>query len=249
MNNFTNGQIVELRKLEEAYTKSGSPGFRAKVQELIDRLKAGVDPPDTPAPFLVQSRALWNYGWGWRVDFKKLDEYRKSLEQEGLPVTPERPAGMPDHLNRLVLWDQRPFLVKKKGKQRVFLEKACRLLRVKLVGGEDNIRQHEATPQVTALVRWVWCQDGRRNQNRRPSDCRQSFVPPEVGLEAIGGLFLVAQDPTVIRGHSMYLPGSARRDYPSVCLDLVWVAGSGPCLFLGMGDIAYSECGSASRWE
>ena len=64
-NEFTNDQMVELRTLEKARVRSGGSGFRSEVQELIDRLKAGgVGTPDTTNPFLVQSKVLWDLGWG-----------------------------------------------------------------------------------------------------------------------------------------------------------------------------------------
>ncbi|TSC71983.1 MAG: hypothetical protein G01um101438_814, partial [Parcubacteria group bacterium Gr01-1014_38] len=156
----------------------------------------GVGAPDTDDPFLVQSKILWDKGWGRELGVKTLDAYRKSLEKEGLPVKPERPPGLPDHLDRLVLWDRRPLLMKE-GK---------------------------------------------------------GFQPPEVSLEALGGLFLFAQDPTVIGGEGgawyvMDLPGSVLRGYPGLCAYLEVWGTAGPGLGWDWDDDAFPECGSASRWE
>lgn len=223
MNEFTNDQVAELRTLEKVRVRRGGSGFRQDVQELINRLKdGGVGAPDTADPFLVQSKVLWDKGWGRELQIKTLDEYRNSLQTAGLVAKPERPTDLPDHLNRLVLWDRRPLLIKQDGKEHVSLVKACHLLGVFFSGTDDTLIQHEETPEITDPVRWVWCHDGRKNRGKAPRDCRTDFTRPEVGLEAIGGLFLYAQDQTVIGGggserHIIDLPGSVRRDSPERC--------------------------------
>lgn len=253
-NEFTNDQIVELRTLEKARVRGGGSGFRPEVQELIGRLKTGgVGTPDTTDPFLVQSKVLWDLGWSRELGFKKIDQYRQSLKTDGLELGPERPAGLPVHLNRLVLWDRRPLLVKQGREERVSLVKTCRLCGVAYRGDDDTLLQHEATPEIVVPVRWVWCQDGRMNRNRKPTSCRSDFQTPEVGAEALTGLFLYAQDCTVIGGegnawHAVDLPGSIRRDGPSDCAYLrVW--SGGPELDWYWDGCALPGCGSASRWE
>ncbi|TSC64615.1 MAG: hypothetical protein G01um1014106_40 [Parcubacteria group bacterium Gr01-1014_106] len=243
-------QIKQLEEIQRARLKKEGVGIQDEVQELITRLTSGgVGASDTTDPFLVQSKVLWDKGWGRELGCKTLDAYRKSLETDGLPTKPERPAGLPEHLDRLILWDRRPLLVDGK----ISLVKACRLLGVVFGGNDDTLVQHEATPAITEPVRWVWCQDGRRNRNRKPSDCRNGFQKPEVGLEVLGGLFLFAQDHTVIREegdawHIMDLPGSLHRDEPSRCAYLgLWV--DGPELDWYWDDDAGPECGSASRGE
>lgn len=258
---FTKDQITALREVERAHTKVGRPGFRVELQALLDlkkqelvALKAGgAGSPQRDDPFLVQSKRLWNLGWGGELGFKRrIDQYRQSLEREGLPVTPIRPTGMPSHLNRLVLWDTRPLQVKVKGGvERISLVKTCRLCGVACGVNDNKLIQHEATPEITVPVRWVWCQDGRMNRNRRPGDCRQAFVRPEVGAEALTGLFLYAHDHTVIGGadgHVMDLPGSVHRAGPSGCAYLRLFA-DGPGLRWYWGVLADPQDGSASRWE
>lgn len=248
-------QIRQLEEIQKARLKKEGIGIHDEIQELIQRLTAGgVGAPKAEGdPFLTQSKVLWDKGWGWELSFKKLDDYRKSLEAEGLVVAPERPPGMPDHLNRLILWDRRPLLVKQDGGERVSLVKACRLCGVAYGGDDATLIQHEATPEITVPVRWVWCQDGRMHRNRKPSDCRQSFVAPEVGAEALIGLFLYAQDCAVIgrKGPERYvvdLPGSVGRGSPSSCAYLVvWVVG--PRLDWCWDGFAFPGYGSASRWE
>ncbi|TSC71641.1 MAG: hypothetical protein G01um101438_984, partial [Parcubacteria group bacterium Gr01-1014_38] len=72
-NEFTNDQIAELRALEKARVRRGGSGFRPEVQELITRLKeGGVGAPDTDDPFLVQSKILWDKGWGRELGVKTL---------------------------------------------------------------------------------------------------------------------------------------------------------------------------------
>lgn len=249
---LTSGQIRQLIEIDDARFRKCGVGIEAEAQELITRLTAGgVGKPEVEDPFLVQSKVLWDRGWGRELGFKQLDAYRKSLEAEGLVVTPERPAGMPVYLDRCILWDRRPLLVKEEGGERVSLVKACRLLGVSFAGDDASLIQHEETPEITAPVWWVWCQDGGMNRNRKPSDCRQSFQHPEVGLEALTGLFLYAQDHTVIGeedNHAMDLPGSVRRGDPSYCACLeVWF--EGPGLFWCWVGRAGPRRGSASRWE
>lgn len=247
------GQIRQLIEIDDVRFRKSGIGIEEEVQELIARLTAGGVGPASEDPFLVQSKVLWDKGWGRELGYTKLNQYRKSLEAEGLVLTPERPTGIPGHLNRLILWDRRPLLVKQDEKEYVSLVKACRLCGVAYGGNDDTFIQHEATPEIVVPVRWVWCQDGRMNQNRKPVECRQSFVSPEVGAEALVGLFLYVQDPSVIGGegsewHVMDLPGSVRRGSPSDCACLgVW--DDGPELVWYWDDVASPKYGSASRWE
>ncbi|TSC71863.1 MAG: hypothetical protein G01um101438_866 [Parcubacteria group bacterium Gr01-1014_38] len=247
-------QIRQLEEIQKTRLKKEGTGIHEEVQELIQRLTAGgVGTPDTADPFLIQTKVLWDFGWGRELGVTTIDAYRKSVEKEGLATKPDRPAGMPEHLNRLVLWDRRPLLEKRERREQVSLVKICRLLNVDFSGDDETFIQHEATPEITVPVRWVWCQDGRRNRNRSPKDCRTSFHAPEVGIEALGGLFLFAQDRSVIGGtrgawHVVDLPGSVHRDCPSRCACLLLWSGW-PRLRWGWDDDADPGCGSASRWE
>lgn len=254
---FGDRQVRQLREIQKARLKWENIGIHDEVQELIDRLTSGgVGCPKGQSPFEVQSKVLWDKGWGRELGFKKIDQYRKSLETDGLIVEPPRPAGMPNHLNRLVLWDRRPLLVKKEGTKGRMIERispvtTCRLCGIAYGGDDDTFIQHEATPEIVVPVRWVWCQDGRMHRHRRPRDCRQSFVRPEVGAEALTGLFAYVQDPAVIGGdddHVMDLPGSVLRGVPSSCACLgVWGGGSELCW--DWDGRAIPQYGSGSRWE
>lgn len=239
---FTNDQVADLRALEKARVHRGGPGFRAELQELITRLKdGGIGTPDTADPFLVQSKVLWDKGWGRELKFDGFADYLATI-----PPVPERPTDMPAHFEYLVLRDVRPF----RSGAGLSVTKGCRMLGVAFEGTDETLIPRDGAPTITDLA-WVWCQDGRMNRNRKPSDCRRSFVRPEVGAEALTGLFLFAQNPTVVGGsddHVVDLPGSVRRGNPSFCAYLkVWRGRPG--LDWRWGGDAGPRYGSASRWE
>jgi hypothetical protein len=215
-------------------------------QKPINRPKSDDRTVRTNDPRVRQAKVLWDKGWGRELGMTSFGAYLASI-----PAIPERPTGCPAHLNRLVLWDVRPLLPKGKEKQPPSLVKACHLLSLQFPGNDTTLVQHAATPVITTPVRWLWCQDGRMHRNRTPSDCRRHFVRPEVGAEALTGLFLFAQDPRVIGGsddHVMDLPGSVHRGLPSRCACLgVW--GGRPRLSWAWFGGARPLYGSASRWE
>ncbi|TSC72273.1 MAG: hypothetical protein G01um101438_591, partial [Parcubacteria group bacterium Gr01-1014_38] len=66
-------QIKQLEEIQKARLKKGGIGIHDEVQELIARLSAGgVGAPDTDDPFLVQSKILWDKGWGRELGVKTL---------------------------------------------------------------------------------------------------------------------------------------------------------------------------------
>ncbi|MDP3685478.1 MAG: hypothetical protein Q8R32_01455 [bacterium] len=244
---FGLSHIRQLDEIQNARLRKTGEGIGREVQVLIDQLTSGGVAPLGDIR-VTQAKVLWNRGWGRERGITTFEEYLNSI-----PLAPERPAGMPNCF-RPVLWDLFP-LFREKGKTpRVSITKACQLLGVAFSGDDETFVNHEATPEITDPVYWVWCQGGRRNRGKAPRDCRKVFTPPEVSLEAIGGLFLYAQDPTVIGRegdfHIMDLLGSVRRKDPSSCACLRVLYGE-PRLFWRSDDSAGAgpRCGSASRGE
>lgn len=232
-----------LRQLHELDASRG--GIGDEVQELIRRLTDGgvkVDPND---PFLAQTKVLWDKGWGTALKFESLKAYRDSVRELAGEI-PERPPV--DYLNKLVLVDRRVQLVD-----------GCRMAGLKFDGLNETFVPYDAkVAKKHGDVYWMWCQDGRRNRNKKPSVCRKEFivaaggVSREVGLDEFEFVAIYAQEPTVIgtkeNPHYMDLPGAVRAD------DSDFIACGGdwrgePELSWGWVGAADPQFGSASRWE
>ena len=206
------------------------PSDPAPPAEFIGNYRdnAAVDQAVKDDPRIAQAKILWDKGFGRELKMSSFEEYLASI-----PVVPSRPSI--EYFDRLVLVERRVTLVA-----------ACRLSSLKF-GGNDNIfvpfDLNETRPDS---VYWMWSHDGRRNRNRRPSDCRDAFQTGEIGCDAHEGVAIYAQDHAVINGHNMDLPGSVYVERSDVCARVGHWSGELQ-LYWFWGDRAIPFCGSASR--
>lgn len=240
MGKLTTGMLRQLHELDAAREDVGD-----EVQKLIRRLTDGGTKVDPNDPFLAQTKILWDKGWGTALGLESLKAYRDSVRELAGEI-PKRPPV--DYLNKLVLVDRRVQLVD-----------GCRMAGLKFDGSNETFVPHDSTAAKShGSVYWMWCQDGRRNRNKKPSVCRTEFivcaggVNREVGLDEFEFVAMYALDPTVIgtkeNPHYVDLPGAVLAggsDY--VACGGYW--DGDPKLDWCWGDDALPRYGSASRWE
>ncbi len=186
-----------------------------------------------------QAKTLWDKGFGEVLGFKSFEQYLEAITE-----MPERPEDLPDHFQPILV-DQRIFRSEELGG----LVKVCELLGVTFNGDNTTFEPHNPEHVVKDSVYWMWCQDGKQNQGKSVKACRTQFTKAsEIGLSAMEGLAILAQNPDVLNSHYMDLPSSVRSDGREHCAYLRLWSG-GPGLGWGWGDGVHSGYGSASRWD
>jgi len=238
---FTVAHIAQLHEIQKARLKRGLPGIGPELEELIARLTKGgvaklipskdinIDPWFSEV--IRQVQVLWDKGFGREQGIKDLDSY--------LSTIPEIP-------NALRADDERfPLLILVDG--RVGITAACRLAGLKYAGDDDTLKPYDAA-KARRGIRWMRCQDGRRNRNRSVQNCRQSFAPSEVGLDAIEGVAIYVQRPEVIQDNFMDLPNSVDAESRDD-VTFLGIGEYGPKLYCLWNDGASSGHGSASRLD
>ncbi len=190
-----------------------------------------------------QAKLLWDCGFGEVLGYSTFAEYL-----EFIPPEPERSEDLPDYLDKLVLVDARIACTKgEDGKSFKFggLVKVCELLGVKFTGNNSTFEPFNPEQVKKQDVYWIWCQDGKRNLGKNVQTCRKEFEKNEIGLDAMEGLALFAQNRKVLQDHYVDLPSSVhcgnRENF--ACLGL-WL--DGPELGWDWDVNAYSRDGSAS---
>lgn len=205
----------------EAPSVEHTGGYRDNARE---------DQAATDDARIVQATVLWDKGFGRELKMTSLEEYLASL--------PAIPAKSPiAYLDRLILVERRVTLVA-----------ACRLAGLKFSGNEERLVPFDPEKGKPVGAYWMWCQDGRRNRNKPPSQCRKDFQPGEIGCDAFEGVAIYAQDPKVIEDHHMDLPSSVNVVFRDDCA-YVGDWGEGPGLSWYCHDGANPYFGSASRGE
>jgi hypothetical protein len=237
---LTDSQIGELVDLDRV-----CGGIGDEVATLIKRLTDGRSKLNTNDPRSIQTKVLWDKGWGTALEFTSFDSYHDSIVKLAGEI-PERPPI--DYLDKLVLVDRRVQLVD-----------GCRMAGIKFNGSNETFKPYdEKVAKKHGDVYWMWCQDGHRNRNKKPSVCRTEFIVAtggvnrEVGLDEFEFVSIYVQDPTVIgtkeNPHSVDLLGAVHAvnsddiacgGYQFGELKLYWY----------WSVYAYPQCGSASRWE
>lgn len=167
----------------------------------------------------VQAKILWDKDWG-KEQFDSFEAYLASI-----PVVPVFPEAWRERFNRVILVDAR-----------IPLTKACGFAGLKYSGTDATFKDYNTVP-ARPKVYWLNCRDGRRNCVTAPFAWRHGFLKDERALIAIEGVALYAQDPAVVQGHFVDLPGSVRvgRMRYVACLgewddspELRWDEGDGP---------------------
>ncbi len=233
---LTTGMLRQLHELDAARNDVGD-----HIQELIRRLTDGGVKVNQNDQFFAQTKVFWDKGWGTALGLESLKVYRDSVRDLAGKI-PERPPV--DYLNKLILVDRR-----------VQLTDACRMAGLKYHGSDKTFKPYdEKVAKKHGDAYWMWCQDGRRNQNKKPSVCRTEFakIPgagSEVGLDEFEFVAMYAQDPSVIgtkeNPRFIDLPGAVRADVP----DNIACGGGWNGEPWYWGGSAVPEFGSASRWE
>jgi len=235
--------LEQLLALETTRHKGEQIGLGADVQALIARLTSG-GLARSQDNRIQQAQVLWDLRFGEMLglgsqDWKKYLNGTDSLEP--IPQIPIWPTIYSAYLDRNILVDKRVL-------DKVRLKEVCRLLNVSFPGNDNTFEPYEEARTKSGIY-WMRAQDGQRNQNKKPCDCRtQRFASCEVGQEAFEGLSLFAQDREILNGHYMDLPGSVhvRRRGHCACLGL-WRGG--PRLRWFWVVSADPDYGSASRGE
>lgn len=139
-------------------------------------------------------------------------------------------------------------LVDRRVVDKIGLMEYCRLAGLAYGGNDDTFEAFEPKQVKKEDLYWMLYQDGYRNRNRKPADCRTTFAPFEVGMDAIEGIGVYTQNPDVIIEHYLDLPGSVHRGSRGLCACLGVIGGS-PKLGWRWGDGSGPGYGSASRGE
>ena len=231
-------------------------GVGQEVQELIRRLESGgVAGSSTSKKKAVQGKGpdadlrtqqaklLWDKRFGKTLGYNMFEAYLETI-----PEPPERPTDLPDYLDKLILVDARIACTKDEdGKSFKFggLVKVCELLGVIFNGNNSTFEPHTPEHVREEDVYWMWCQDGKRNLGKNVQTCRKEFEKNEIGLDAMQGLALFAQNRKVLQDHYVDLPSSVHCGSRGYFAYLgLWLGGPG--LSWHWGGSAGSRYGSAS---
>lgn len=189
---------------------------------------------------LAKVRTVWEK-LGKQVFGGTFEKYLNGTDAlEAIPLPPSWSSAYLAIFDREVLVDGRVL-------ERIGLTETCKLAGLAYYGKDDALEAFEPTRAKTG-VRWMRAQDGRKNRNRKPVDCRKTFEKYEVGMAADEGVFTYVDDTKVIEGHYLDLPGSVHRENRGICAYL-GVIGGKPRLSWGWVDYSYPKYGSASRGE
>ena len=209
----------------QEFLGDGKALFTAMTEVIMARMRMRSGGDDR----IRQATILWEKGWGRELGVASLEAYLATI-----PPVPEWPVDWTVRFDRTVLVDAR-----------LALTTSCRLAGLGFPGNDSTLVPFDPAKTLSGVY-WMCCHDGRRNRNKAPRDCRASFASAEVGLTDIEGVAIYAQDPTVIEGHYMDLPGSVRAEHREsvACLGL-WDGRPGLDWYWDDGADPY--CGSASR--
>lgn len=211
-----------------------------QVDAVMESIVNATRMTDTVAMRIAQATMLWKK---FEAVLREIDPDLDSLAKylASIPEVPTFPAEWGDTFDRTVLCDYRIIAT-------VGLKRFCEILGVGYDGADDTFVAFDPA-QTENGVEWVRCQDGHRNRDRKPTDCRTTFAAFEVGATFALGLFLFAQDAAVIGGddnHVMDLPGSVHAVYRAHVAYL-WRWGGRVGLSWGFGVSAAPQFGSVSR--
>jgi len=236
---FTVAHIAQLHEIQAARLKRGQPGLGSEIEALIARLTSGGVARGAWDIREAQAKRYWDLGVGTALGYPNFAAY--------LATVPEVPERLEEHGQSF------PLLVL--VEPRVGLKRLCELANVEFSGGDDTFVAYDERHTEFTKPTWIRIQDGRRNRNRKVSDCRGSFGRRELGLTALQGVcaWCVHGAAELVDlngpdGHAMDLPGSVHRGSRGDAAYL-HVSDGRAKLRWYWGVIAYPKCGSASRRE
>ncbi len=231
---ITTGQVKRLLEID-----SEGHGIGEEVQELILRVTSGGVVGSADDLRIIQAKRYWDMGVGRVLGKKSFKEFLDAIP--GVPVA-------------LRAGDQRfPYLVL--VEPRIGLAELCKVGNIGFAGDDQTFVPYDARHADASCPSWIRIQDGRKNRNRRPSECHESFVKDELGLTALQGICTYLQDSAVVTdlkhgpgGHAMDLPGSFYRG-SRVGYACLGIEDGQAKLSWSMNGLACSRFGSASRRE
>lgn len=156
---------------------------------------------------------------------------------EAIPMLPTWPEPYFAAFDRDVLVDGRVI-------ERIGMRMTCRHMGL-IYEAQQDFPAYEP-PFLQKGVRWIRAQAGHKNRGRTSAECRQTFANYEIGMTVEEGVFTYINDPRVIDGHILDLPGSVHflnRDYTAYLGD----CGNGPEVYCGHRSDAHPAFGSGSR--
>ncbi len=199
---------------------------------------------------VIQAMRYWDLGIGRRFGCGSFEEYLngKGRGNDKVAPIPEIPEKF------LVDGRAYPYLVL--VEPRLGVHKLCRLVNIYCDGHDDdrglvpyNDRHTDPSDPF-----WTRIQDGHKNHDRAPNECRRTFAKNELGLTALIGICAYLQHEQVLtdfnqgekRCHAMALPGSVCSDDSGECYYLELKQGQAQ-LFRHFDDLTPPGFGSASR--
>ena len=191
MAHLTTKQIKQLIEIDGA-----GPGIREEVQAIIARLTSGGVGPKSDDPRVVQTKRLWNKGFGRELGICPLDAYRVTI-----PKIPECLLAHDDRFPELILVDARLGIVT-----------ICDLLGLEYSGTDHTFEDFDPKKSRSKKVYWMRAQDGKKNRKKSVRTCLKEFASDELGLTAHEGLAFYAQNPETFRQSAMSLTASVIRN-------------------------------------
>ena len=243
---FDLDHIGQLREIERARLRRGEPGLREPVVQLIRELTMGGAVARAIENLReVQARRLFDLKFGDVLGCTTFAQYLDATGKESFQPIPEIPVFPVPHLR--LFGTQGITLVDGRVIEKVGLKEYLRLVGLAYTGEDDTFEAFDPK-RAKSGIRWMIGQDGFRNRNRKPSDCRETFAPFEIDMDALGGVSVYLQNSGAINEHFMDLLGSVRREVRGFCA-YVGLFGGKPALRWRWDSNATPQCGAASRGE
>ncbi len=232
---FNVGHAAQLHEIQKARLARNEPGIGPEVEELIRRLTSGgVAGKVVDDIRLIQAKRFFDRGFGRELGLKDFAAYLATI-----PTVPETLLADDPNFPLLVL-----------GEPRLGLTRACELIGLRYTGSDQTLVPFDKRHAEPTKPWWFSMHDGRRNRNRKPSDCRTSLGANEISATALRGVCTFLHHPGVIvQGeHCVDLPGSVDAEYRGYNADLgIWR--DEPRLYRSMSGFADLDYGSASCRE
>ena len=199
---FDTGHVAQLHEIQRARLRRGEPGIGPEVEELIRRLTSGGVAGKSDDLRVIGAKRLFDLGVGRELGIVDFEGYLETI-----PAIPETLLADNPEFPHLVLVEPR-----------IGLARLCRLGGIDFAGDDNTFVPWSDEYRDSASPIWIRVQDGRKNRNRKVSDCRSAFAPLELGPTALQGVSAYLAHPEIVTdlarpdGHAVDLPGSVHRE-------------------------------------